>query len=181
MVLRILWRIDLFLGILSWKALLSINITSSFWPSAIDIQFSLISRHLLCPGLLKNKWDIPSSFVFPLTDIRGTKRRFNRSWLEKYKWLRYSESENGVFSLCCVLFNSSKTNDDGISHLFFSKNNFCWSSTFDLSKARSKLFGWIYLNHRQLFLVIFFYLDTIYTTRSFWWKIIKINFRIPAC
>jgi hypothetical protein len=32
-----------------------------------------------------------------------------------------------------------KTNDDGISHLFFSKNNFCWSSTFDLSKARSKL------------------------------------------
>jgi hypothetical protein len=35
--------------------------------------------------LLKNKWDIPSSFVFPLTDIRGTKRRFNRSWLEKYQ------------------------------------------------------------------------------------------------
>jgi hypothetical protein len=28
--------------------------------------------------LLKNKWDIPSSFAFPLTDIRGTKRRFNR-------------------------------------------------------------------------------------------------------
>jgi hypothetical protein len=58
--------------------------------------------------LLKNKWDIPSSFVFPLTDIRGTKRRFNRSWLEKYQWLRYSESENGVFCLCCVLFNSSE-------------------------------------------------------------------------
>jgi hypothetical protein len=29
--------------------------------------------------------------IFPLTDIRGTKRRFNRSWLEKYQWLRYSE------------------------------------------------------------------------------------------
>ena len=39
-----------------------------------------------------------------------------------------------------------KTNDDGIFHLFFSKNNFCWSSTFDLSKARSKLFGWIDLD-----------------------------------
>ena len=39
-----------------------------------------------------------------------------------------------------------KTNDDGITHLFFSKNNFCWSSTFDLSKARSKLFGWIDLD-----------------------------------
>jgi hypothetical protein len=51
--------------------------------------------------LLKNKWDIPSLFVFPLTDIRVTKRRFNRSWLEKYQWLRYSESENGV-----LLFSS---------------------------------------------------------------------------
>ena len=39
-----------------------------------------------------------------------------------------------------------KTNDDGISHLFFSKSNFCWSSTFDLSKTRSKLFGRIYLD-----------------------------------
>ena len=39
-----------------------------------------------------------------------------------------------------------KTNDDGIYHLFFSKNNFCWSSTFDLSKAISKLFGWIDLD-----------------------------------
>jgi hypothetical protein len=68
--------------------------------------------------LLKNKWDIPSSFVFPLTDIRVTKRHFNRSWLEKYQWLRYSVS----------------------------KNNFCWSSTFDLPKARSKLFGWIDLD-----------------------------------
>jgi hypothetical protein len=46
--------------------------------------------------LLKNKWDIPSSFAFPLTDIGVTKRRFNRPWLEKYQWLRYSESENGV-------------------------------------------------------------------------------------
>ena len=32
----------------------------------------------------------------------------NRSWLEMYQWLRYSESENGVFYLCCVLFNSSE-------------------------------------------------------------------------
>ena len=42
MVLRILWRIDLFLVILSWKALLNIDITSSFWPSAIDIKFSFL-------------------------------------------------------------------------------------------------------------------------------------------
>ena len=76
------------------------NLDLSFDKSNVDDQQKLF--------LLKNKWDIPSSFAFPLTDIRGTKRRFNRSWLEKYKWLRYSESENGVFCLCCVLFNSSE-------------------------------------------------------------------------
>jgi hypothetical protein len=76
------------------------NLDLAFDKSNVDNQQKLI--------LLKNKWVIPSSFVFPLTDIRGTKRRFNRSWLEKYKWLRYSESDNGVFCLCCVLFNSSE-------------------------------------------------------------------------
>jgi hypothetical protein len=53
-------------------------------------------------------YDLAFFHIFPLIDIRGTKRRFNRSWLEKYQWLRYSESENGVFCLCCVLFNSSE-------------------------------------------------------------------------
>jgi hypothetical protein len=76
------------------------NLDLAIDKSNVDSQQKLI--------LLKNKWVIPSSFVFPLTDIRGTKRRFNRSWLEKYQWLRYSESENGVFCLCCVLFNSSE-------------------------------------------------------------------------
>jgi hypothetical protein len=76
------------------------NLDLAFDKSNVDDQQKLF--------LLKNKWDIPSSFVFPLTDIRVIKRRFNRSWLEKYQWLRYSESENGVFCLCCVLFNSSE-------------------------------------------------------------------------
>jgi hypothetical protein len=65
-------------------------------------------------------WDIPSSFAFPLTDIRVTKRRFNRSWLEKYKWLRYSESENGVFCLCV----RGKTNDDEYPIYFSAKTTF---------------------------------------------------------
>jgi hypothetical protein len=71
------------------------NLDLAFDKSNVDDQQKLF--------LLKNKWDIPSSFVFPLTDIRGTKRRFNRSWLEKYQWLRYSESENGVFCLCMCI------------------------------------------------------------------------------
>jgi hypothetical protein len=72
------------------------NLDLAFDKSNVDDQQKLF--------LLKNKWYIPSSFVFPLTDIRGTKRRFNRSCLEKYQWLRYLESENGVFlfMLCFV-------------------------------------------------------------------------------
>ena len=68
------------------------NLDLAFDKSNVDDQQKLF--------LLKNKWDIPSLFVFPLTDIRVTKRRFNRSWLEKYQWLRYSESENGFYAIC---------------------------------------------------------------------------------
>jgi hypothetical protein len=68
------------------------NLDLAFVKSNVDDQQKLF--------LLKNKWDIPSLFVFPLTDIRVTKRRFNRSWLEKYQWLRYSESENGFYAIC---------------------------------------------------------------------------------
>ena len=71
------------------------NLDLSFDKSNVDDQQKLF--------LLKNKWDIPSSFVFPLTDIRGTKRRFNRSWLEKYQWLRYSVRKwSFLFMLCFV-------------------------------------------------------------------------------
>ena len=42
------------------------NLDLAFDKSNVDDQQKLF--------LLKNKWDIPSSFVFPLIDIRGTKR-----------------------------------------------------------------------------------------------------------
>ena len=71
------------------------NLDLAFDKSNVDDQQKLF--------LLKNKWDIPSSFVFPPTDIRGTKRRFNRSWLEKYQWLRYSVRKwSFLFMLCFV-------------------------------------------------------------------------------
>jgi hypothetical protein len=71
------------------------NLDLAFDKSNVDDQQKLF--------LLKNKWVIPSSFVFPLTDIRGTKRRFNRSWLEKYQCLRYSVRKwSFLFMLCFV-------------------------------------------------------------------------------
>lgn len=58
--------------------------------------------------LLKNNWLVPTSFVFPLRKIRGVNRAFTRSWLEKFPWLRYSQSEDGLYCLYCVLFNSDE-------------------------------------------------------------------------
>ena len=59
------------------KSIQPTNLDLAFDKSNVDDQKKLF--------LLKNKWDIPSSFVFPLTDIHGTKRHFNRSWFEKYQ------------------------------------------------------------------------------------------------
>jgi hypothetical protein len=90
------------------------SFVSALEPLSLPLPLLSCDKHVPEPcesstlGSSIDSWDIPSSFVFPLTDIHGTKRRFNRSWLEKYQWLRYSESENGVFCLCCVLFNSSE-------------------------------------------------------------------------
>ena len=48
--------------------------SKSIQPNNVDLAFNKLKvddqQKLF---LLKNKWDIPSSFVFPLTDIRGTK------------------------------------------------------------------------------------------------------------
>ena len=157
MVLKILWRIYLFLVILSWKALLNIDITSSFWPSAIDIKFSLISRHLLCPGWSKWRFirvpKFAQSFIEFLTNACSEllnktqhKQKTPLSESEYLSHLYFSSQDRLKRLLVPRISVRGKTNDDGISHLFFSKNNFCWSSTFDLSKDKSKLFGWIDLD-----------------------------------
>ena len=52
-IFSILLRINRFLVILSWYALLNIGTASSLLPSATDKKWSLISRHLLCPGWLE--------------------------------------------------------------------------------------------------------------------------------
>ena len=77
------------------KAIRPNNLDLVFDKSNVDDQQKLL--------LLKNKWDIPSSFVFPPTDIRGTKRRFNRSWLEKYQWLRYSVRKWSFLLMLCFV------------------------------------------------------------------------------
>ncbi|XP_024642232.2 zinc finger MYM-type protein 1-like [Medicago truncatula] len=48
----------------------------------------------------------PSNFVYPWSDFRGTRRRFNKNWFNLYDWLEYSESKNLAFCLPCFLFKN---------------------------------------------------------------------------
>jgi hypothetical protein len=54
--------------------------------------------------LLKCDWTFSRSYVFAATAIRGVSRTFNNIWLEKYPWLHYSETDDGVFCLSHLLF-----------------------------------------------------------------------------
>jgi hypothetical protein len=45
--------------------------------------------------------------VFPATAIRGVSSRYSNIWLEKYPWLHYSETDDGVFCIWCMLFEGS--------------------------------------------------------------------------
>lgn len=44
------------------------------------------------------------SFEFPLTTKGGVKRKFNRSYCEDHHWLIYSEKNDSLYCLPCVLF-----------------------------------------------------------------------------
>lgn len=53
------------------------------------------------------------SFVFPITEKKKKKFRFQRQWAERYSWLAYSVSEDGVFCKICCLFRPEKVGHEG--------------------------------------------------------------------
>jgi hypothetical protein len=64
---------------------------------------------------LCNVWVPPESYVFP---VNKDGRKFRFDWLKLFPWLSYSQKEDGVFCVNCVLFgfeckglhNTSKLN-----------------------------------------------------------------------
>lgn len=76
-------------------------------PEKYDLQLVKKPNDSEKLDLLKCDWTFPRSHVFPATDVRGVSRRFNGTWLEKFVWLRYSESADGVFCIWCMLFEGS--------------------------------------------------------------------------
>lgn len=50
-------------------------------------------------------WKPPSDYAFHSADCKGFKRHFQFEWLNKFKWLAYSDKEKGVFCKTCLFFN----------------------------------------------------------------------------
>ena len=50
---------------------------------------------------IENVWKPDKNYIFPYWQ---NGQRFSHSWLQNYKWLHYSTSENGGYCLYCVLF-----------------------------------------------------------------------------
>ncbi len=57
-------------------------------------KFVLLTKHFVPPR----------SYKFPSRFVSGRNRHFQHSWLEQYNGLVYSESDDGGFCKCCVLF-----------------------------------------------------------------------------
>lgn len=75
-------------------------------------------------GILDNKWKPPTGYPFPKN---SQNRHYSITWEEKYTWLRYSPSVNGVFCAACVCFAPPQTlkNQEFVSKPFKDWKNAC--------------------------------------------------------
>ena len=55
-------------------------------------------------NVIKDLWKPPHNYKFPWNDSVKKQRRFSYAWLEKYRWLAYSQKMDGVFCIFCSLF-----------------------------------------------------------------------------
>ena len=79
----------------------------NFQPAYPDMQ-RLSERELQKDEIrvkcLQGEWEDSHKYTFPATVIRSKQRKFNHTWLESYKWLRYSVATDTVCCVYCVLF-----------------------------------------------------------------------------
>ena len=68
--------------------------------------------------VLKSPWHHPPGYVFPINN--QNRRRYTPEWEEKYHWIRYSPSQDGVYCIVCRIFASSSShgNSEFISNPF---------------------------------------------------------------
>lgn len=56
---------------------------------------------------LREIWKPNNKYRFPSENCRYFKRKFQTKWLDSFKWLAYSEVNEGAFCKYCVLFLES--------------------------------------------------------------------------
>jgi len=83
-----------------------------------SLQVCLFDIELCVGKKLSNKekidffqktWTPEKIFIFPITEFKNKKKlKFQLSWLEKWKWLAYSQKEDGAYCKYCVIFNKTE-------------------------------------------------------------------------
>ena len=68
-------------------------------------------------NVIQNLFKPTKTFQFPLTN----NRRFQLSWLDKFLWLRYSQSNDGAYCISCVLFGDRFPHKIGRMRKLFSE------------------------------------------------------------
>lgn len=62
--------------------------------------------------MLKNNWQPPNDFNFPVSTLRNLK--FQKNWLTQYSWLVYSQSVDGAYCKFCVFLSPQEVGRSGI-------------------------------------------------------------------
>ena len=90
------------------------NLESS--PPADDIAFYVRKRSLFTnedrKHILSRQWSAAQGYKFPQNTA---KRRYNKDWEKKFKWLCYSPTDNGAYCSRCICFSPAKFNTEFIS------------------------------------------------------------------
>lgn len=82
----------------------------------LDIGNYVISRDLsdaIKYKIIKECWEPPPDYKFPVFEHKNHKRKFQRNWLQQYPWLAYSGINEGTFCKPCVLFGRTKVSEYG--------------------------------------------------------------------
>lgn len=90
--------------------------------------------------VLNKPWMPPKNYVFPLIEKYKDKKlklKFQRQWLENFKWLLYSENVQGAYCKYCVAFaQTGGVGSQPLGHLV--KNKFDnWKKAIECFKQHS--------------------------------------------
>lgn len=105
--------------------------------------------------LLNHPWKPPSFYTFPASTNRCLK--FQRSWMEKFSWLVYSQKLEGALCKVCVLFSPEEVGKGSHQHLgaLVNKSYTNWKNALeDFSKHAATAYHKRCFAHAENFLSV---------------------------